>query len=180
MLAYGRKSEMAETREVGVRIEPVGDEHETRVQELASDPAVAATSNVPSPYPPDGARTWIAHAREKREDGLLYAFAVIDSTEGLVGVSSLMAVDRSKGTGDLGYWMGRPYWGRGYATAGARLVVAFGLGELGLTAIRATCLVENTASARVLGKLGFEAYGPGPADSRGPTMNFILRSTGVR
>jgi ribosomal-protein-alanine N-acetyltransferase len=163
-----------------VRIEPIDDEHEARVQELASDPLVAATSNLPSPYPRDGARAWVEHAREQWQIGRLYAFAVIDSTEGLVGVSSLMAVDRSQGRGSLGYWMGRPYWGRGYATAGARLVVSFGFGELGLTVIGATCLTENAASSRVLRKLGFEPHGPGPADSRGPTASFILRSTDAR
>lgn len=165
---------------MNVRIEPIGDEHETRVQELASDPAVAATSNLPSPYPADGARTWIAHVQETRQEGRLYAFAVIDSTEGLVGVSSLMAVDRLKGRGSLGYWMGRPYWGRGYATTGSRLVVSFGFDELGLRAIDATCLIDNAASARVIRKLGFEPHGPGPADSRGPAERFMLRSTDVR
>jgi len=160
--------------EMDVRIEPIGREHEARVQELAADPAVAATSNVPSPYPPDGARMWIAHARELRREGSLYAFAVVDRTEGLVGVSSLMSVDRSRRTGHLGYWTGRPYWGRGYATAAGRLVLAFGLGELGLTSIRASCLTSNAASARVLIKLGFEADGSGPEDSRGPTLSFVL------
>ncbi len=141
---------------MSIRIEPVGVEHTVRVQELASDPALAATSNLPSPYPTDGARTWIAHVHERREKGRLYAFAVIDPEEGLVGIGSLMDVNRGQRTASLGYWTGRPYWGRGYATAGAQLVVSFGFAELGLRSIRATCLVENAPSARVLQKLGFK------------------------
>jgi RimJ/RimL family protein N-acetyltransferase len=91
-----------------------------------------------------------------------------------------MGVDPVQGIGELGYWIGRPYWGRGYATAGARLVLSFGFGELGLRSIRATCLTTNAASARVLEKLGFEFEGPGPADSRGPTAGFLLSHEALR
>lgn len=160
-----------------VRIEPVNEAHEARVQQLATDPAVAATSNVPSPYPPDGARTWIARVQEKRKMGTIFAFAVVEPTEGLVGVCSLMGVNLAQRTGSLGYWIGRAYWGRGYATAAAQQVVSFAFAELDLVSVHATCLATNVASVRVLEKLGFECAGAGPIDTRGPTLAFALRRT---
>ena len=59
----------------------------------------------------------------------------------------------------IGYCFNRRYWGRGYATEAARAVVDFGFASLGLHRIFATCAPENTASARVLEKLGMRREG---------------------
>ena len=60
---------------------------------------------------------------------------------------------------ELGYEIDPAYWGQGYATEAARKMLAFGFGELRLHRIWATCLLENVASARVLGKLGLQQEG---------------------
>jgi RimJ/RimL family protein N-acetyltransferase len=59
------------------------------------------------------------------------------------------------GEGVLGYYLARPYWGRGLATEAARALVAFGFRELGLTRITASVEVGNEASRHILEKLGF-------------------------
>ncbi len=138
-----------------VRIEPVGMEHAEAVQRLATDPAVIATTNLPSPYPEDGAVTWIRTLREGQEGGEEHAFAIVSEAEGLVGVTALVLVPEQAGSAELGYWVGRPYWGRGYATAANRLLLDFGFGTLKLRRIFARPLVRNRASCRVLEKLGF-------------------------
>ena len=56
---------------------------------------------------------------------------------------------------ELGYWIGKPFWGCGYATEAARAVVERGFGDLGLSAIHAACFDGNHRSQRVLDKLGF-------------------------
>jgi [ribosomal protein S5]-alanine N-acetyltransferase len=55
---------------------------------------------------------------------------------------------------ELGYELDPEWWGRGLATEAARAMVAFGFADLGLQRISAECLVDNTASARVLERLG--------------------------
>ena len=55
----------------------------------------------------------------------------------------------------LGYYLARPYWGRGLATEAAHAFVDFGFDELGLSRIKAAVEVGNLASVRVLEKLGF-------------------------
>ncbi|WP_179228637.1 GNAT family N-acetyltransferase [Leptolyngbya ohadii] len=60
---------------------------------------------------------------------------------------------------ELGYWIGKPYWGNGYASEAAQEVMNFGLQALRLHRIYATCLGCNPASARVLQKLGMTHEG---------------------
>jgi ribosomal-protein-alanine N-acetyltransferase len=55
----------------------------------------------------------------------------------------------------LAFYLARPYWGRGLATEAGRALVAHGFGELGLTRIHAGINAANTASQRVVEKLGF-------------------------
>ena len=62
------------------------------------------------------------------------------------------------GAVELGYWIGRPYWGLGFATEAARAVLGMGR-ACGHTAIRAGHFVDNPASGRVLRKLGFRPTG---------------------
>lgn len=168
--AYDRLSDPA------IRLEPIGQRHAAAVQRLASDPAIGATSNVPSPYPEDGAEAWIASEGAKRAEGRSYAFAVLDSDEHVVGVATLMGVDKKAGTAGLGYWIGVPYWGRGYATAAARACVRYAREELGVRRIEAACLERNGPSRRVLEKAGFELVGMGKPDPRGSILAYECRA----
>ncbi|QXD14429.1 GNAT family N-acetyltransferase [Rhodocaloribacter litoris] len=138
-----------------LRLEPVHLGHAPAIQRLAADPAVTATTNLPEPYPPDGALHWIRYLLPKRQAGVEYAFVLLDARDEVVGVNGFVEVRREEGWAELGYWIGRPYWGRGYATAGGRLLLNFGFGELGLHSVVARPLVRNRASCRVLEKLGF-------------------------
>ena len=60
---------------------------------------------------------------------------------------------------DLGYELDPAYWGRGYATEAARAMVDLGFRELALDRISSWCIADNTASARVLERLGFRQEG---------------------
>ena len=55
---------------------------------------------------------------------------------------------------ELGYWVGLPFWGRGYATEAGRAMLDYGFDEIGLNRIEALYLLRNPASGRVLDKLG--------------------------
>ena len=60
---------------------------------------------------------------------------------------------------DIGYELAPDYWGQGYATEAARAMVNFGFQELGLQRLESWCIADNTASARVLERLGFRQEG---------------------
>jgi ribosomal-protein-alanine N-acetyltransferase len=88
-----------------------------------------------------------------------------------VGGCQLGNIDRiNSNSGELGFFVGKPFWGRGYATEGSRLLLAYAFGELGLASVRSACLAWNAAAVRVLKKLGFELThdGPPPRGSKFP------------
>ena len=141
-----------------VRLEPISLVHAEAVQTLASDPLIAATSNVPHPYPPDGALTWILWR------------------EALVGVCGVLNISGAPRRGELGYWIGVPYWNRGYASSAARYLVQRVFTEHGIEELYSSCLVRNRASFRVLEKTGFRHVGyDTQADSKwGPDDRFAI------
>ncbi len=137
-----------------IALEPVEPAHAAALQPLLEDPAVTAPTPLPYPYPPDGAREFAARAVALRAAGTQYSYAICEDGRP-IGVTLLKEVDRDAGEAELGYWLGRPYWGGGRATAAAGATVAIAFGELGLVALRAICLADHAASLRVLAKLGF-------------------------
>ncbi|MCL7959647.1 MAG: GNAT family N-acetyltransferase, partial [marine benthic group bacterium] len=85
------------------------------------------------------------------------ALAVTDSSV-LVGAISLR-LDFEHARAELGYWIGLPFWGRGYATEAAVAMVGYGFNELGLNRIFAHHVARNPASGRVMKKAGFTHEG---------------------
>lgn len=87
-------------------------------------------------------------------------FVFVDGGRTLVGAVTLSNVRRGVAeTGTLGYWIGQPYAGRGYATAAMRAVVGYAFERLKLHRLEAACLPTNQASRRVLEKSGFRNEG---------------------
>ena len=92
-------------------------------------------------------------------DPVLPSFLVFKRTNGepvLVGACGLGR--RPSGAVELGYWIARDHWGRGFATESARALLAIAR-ALGLKRLEASYFADNPASGRVLEKLGFTATG---------------------
>lgn len=149
-----------------LRLDSFQIEDAPRVQRFVSQPEIALTTRlIPHPYPEGGALEWITMHSPPFARSNEVAFAVrLRETGGsnggtvLVGCIGLKIAD-AKRSAELGYWIGTPYWGRGYATEAASAAVAWGFESLGLETIRADCLASNVASARVLEKLGMQRVG---------------------
>ena len=60
---------------------------------------------------------------------------------------------------ELGYWLGVPYWGKGYATEASQEILRFGFETLKLRRIYASYVTENPTSGRVLEKIGMRYEG---------------------
>ncbi len=86
-------------------------------------------------------------------DGLNLA-AVLQESEALVGSFSLAWRSREHQLGEIGFEMHSDHHGRGYATEGAAVLLRLGFEELGLHRIIGRCDARNTASARVMERLG--------------------------
>ena len=130
------------------------------VQRLAGDWSIADTTlNVPHPYEDGMAERWISTHQPKFEAGELAVFAIVAKAESeLVGAISL-ELDRSFDRGQLGYWIGKPFWGLGYCTEAAASMLRFGFSALGLNRIHSSHLKRNPASGRVMQKIGMREEG---------------------
>jgi ribosomal-protein-alanine N-acetyltransferase len=125
-----------------------------RIAELCGDWEVARmTSLIPHPYLPGMAEAWIAASGDDHATGTACTYAITRADDGLlVGAIGLKApVDRPDA---FGYWVGRPHWGNGYATAAARGVVALAFAHMDVDVLGAIHLARNPASGRVLAKCG--------------------------
>lgn len=100
------------------------------------------------------------YAREMEAGNAWPFFIFADSDQSLVGAITLSNIRRGVAeTGTLGYWIGRRYAGRGYATAAVRAIVAWACQDLNLHRVEAACVPDNAASRRVLEKSGFHLEG---------------------
>jgi len=146
-----------------------------RVQLLAGEREVAeSTAIIPHPYPDGAAEAWIASQAREQAAGREYTYAVTWSDDGvLVGAVGLRPVATAHE--NLGFWIGRPYWGRGYATAAARAVIALAFGLLDIDALAASHLTRNPASGRVMEKCGMHLLGMETRDHRGVQEEFCVR-----
>lgn len=128
------------------------------VQALAGERDVASTTlTMPHPYESGMAETWISGHASAWESGQRLTLAIA-TTDDLVGAIGLHVV-REHERAELGYWIGVPYWNRGYATEAASEVLAFGFTELGLHRIMARHFPRNPASGRVMAKIGMSYEG---------------------
>jgi RimJ/RimL family protein N-acetyltransferase len=125
------------------------------VQALAGDPAVADTTlNVPHPYPEGAAAQWIATHDALVEQATGAVFAITSHPRfTLVGCISV-SVDRTHNHGEIGYWVGRSFWGNGYCTAALRLLLGYSFSCLGLHRVHSRHYARNLASGRVMQKAG--------------------------
>jgi [ribosomal protein S5]-alanine N-acetyltransferase len=88
----------------------------------------------------------------KNKERLVFAVALKDTNE-LIGEISLH-LEKSRNIAQLAYWIGEPFWGRGFATEAAISVIRFGFDTSGFQLIFAECHPDNIASQKVLIKCG--------------------------
>jgi ribosomal-protein-alanine N-acetyltransferase len=127
---------------------------------LADDPVVSRnTLRIPHPYTEEDARRWLSIQHEESEAGTGAVFALTAPEGGaLMGACGLELFPEHR-RAELGYWLGRDFRGKGYATEAATAVVGWAFSELGLNRVSAARFGDNDASGRVLEKLGMRQEG---------------------
>jgi RimJ/RimL family protein N-acetyltransferase len=130
------------------------------VQLLAGAREVADTTlHLPHPYPSGAAEKWIGTHRAEWEAGACATYAVTDAQTGQLFGAIAITITAAHAHGELGYWIGLPFWNRGYCTEAGRAMLELGFGVLGLHRIQARHLTRNPASGRVMQKLGMQLEG---------------------
>ena len=123
---------------------------------LANDRRIAENAaRIPHPYKMADAESFIT-AANANEGETLFLITLRDATViGACGVTTL--ADQP----ELGYWLGVPYWGKGYATEALHALIDYAFTDLAHEALQAGARVTNPASRRVLEKCGFQWTGVG-------------------
>ncbi|MGJ3264405.1 MAG: GNAT family N-acetyltransferase [Salinarimonas sp.] len=153
-----------ETRRLWLRWPRHADAGE--IAALAGERAVAeTTARLPHPYPREAADAFVLESRAAALRGESLRLALAPKAQptrlmGMIGVEP-----NASGEAVLGYWLGRPFWGRGLVTEAARAMIDAVFAFTRIEALAASVRVGNAASQRVLEKCGFLAEGPGFQDS---------------
>lgn len=100
------------------------------------------------------AEKWIEGHQPGFEAGTLATFAIVLRNDPrLIGAIGL-TLDRALNKGELGYWIGKPFWNLGYATEATIAVLKYGFSDLRLNRITARHFSRNPSSGRVMEKAG--------------------------
>jgi RimJ/RimL family protein N-acetyltransferase len=125
------------------------------VATLANDRRIAENvARIPHPYNMSDAETFIARVNEAGEA----VFLITLRDETVIGACGIVKQEQAA---ELGYWLGVPYWGKGYATEALHAVIDFAFTDLAHESLQAGARVTNPASRRVLEKCGFQWTGVG-------------------
>ena len=126
----------------------------TIVKYAGSEQIAATTLNLPHPYEEKDAIFWIQMANAGFVDKTQYTFAIrLNTTNEFMGGIGLRT-NFKMGRGELGYWIGAPFWNLGFTTEAASAILKFGFETLELNKIYATHVIENPASGKVMIKNG--------------------------
>ena len=117
------------------------------------------TGSFPHPFPLLSAEFKILHLRAQKRRSLAYPYAITaKGSDDMIGIVDLFR-RTEKSPLEFGYWVGDPFWSRGYASEACRCLMAEADRHFGPTLITAGVFSDNPASLRVLEKLGFKPTG---------------------
>ena len=127
----------------------------------------------PHPYTLTDAEAWVA--LQSGRDPVEH-FAICDAAGPIGGIGLNTREGDLRHSTEIGYWLGKPFWGHGTVTAATRVVTAYGFEALGLVRIDARVRTYNIASTRVLEKVGYQREGLllWAALKQGVTVDYLL------
>ena len=154
-------------------LRPLTIDDAPRIASLAGDWDVASmTGRIPYPYGADAALHWVVGLADGE---VVYGIEHNDELIGMCGYTPTVL-----GAAEVGYWIGKPYWGQGYATEATDRLIEHGFKVGGVRRFTCSHFTENDASKRVITKLGFVPMGQGTGwcEARGiemPTLRYQRR-----
>lgn len=141
-------------------LRPLRAEDAALMLHLLKDKDIAERlQRVPYPYALQDAETLIAFAHQSMTEGKCVILAIVRRSD-----QQFMGVVGSEG--ELGFWLGKPYWGQGYGTEAMGALVHFCFHVLKQKELKASALKTNAASHRIFEKLGFREVGTKEVSSK--------------
>jgi ribosomal-protein-alanine N-acetyltransferase len=143
-----------------LRLRPLTEADAPAMFAYASDPVVRRYVTWPAHRSPEDSRDFIRSVLEayRRDQVAPWAIVLRESDEA-IGTGGFVDWEPQHRRAELGYALGRRYWGRGFMTEAVRSVIDLGFGRTALNRIEALCEPANVGSARVMEKLGMTYEG---------------------
>ena len=151
MIATSNYPQLA-TKRLKLRQFQLGDA--PTVKKLAGARELAVSTFLPHPYKEGEAEIWIMNQYEEFKHNRLVNFAIELKDSGTLIGSMGLQLEINHRRAQLGFWIGLPYWNKGYCTEAGLKVIAYGFNQLSLNRIYALHFASNPASGKVLGKIG--------------------------
>jgi len=127
------------------------------VQRLAGDEDIARNVlAMPYPYLDGMAESWIETQAQDFKDGKSAIFAITLKNNGRLAGAIGLSLQAPYQLAEMGYWVGKEFWGNGYCTEAVRAIIRFGFSQPGLHKISASHFSNNPASGRVMQKAGMK------------------------
>jgi RimJ/RimL family protein N-acetyltransferase len=139
-----------------LKLRPIGEADLDDIVAGIGDPLVSRMlARVPYPYATSDARNFLRACRADSESGRGFNLMVEHAgcTVGGIGIHDMPRLR------ELGYWLRRDSWGKGFATEASRAILTYAFDILALPLIRSGYFVENAGSGRIQRKLGFMPIG---------------------
>lgn len=144
-----------------VLLRPLETEDAKSLQENINDPDIYKyTLTIPHPYEMSHAEWWINETQKRINEKKAYELGIeLKETGKIIGGMGICRIDAAKDSAEVGYWLGKDYWGKGIATEALDLLICFAFNELKLHRLYANTFIDNIGSQRVLEKAGFAREG---------------------
>lgn len=127
--------------------------------EILSNPEVVRNVDDGKPFSFEKTRKFLGAMEKSMQENGFCRWQVVEKTSGeLIGTCGFGRI-RETNEIELGYLFAQKHWGKGYATEIAQAALAYGFNKLGFREIIALTDLENTASQKVLEKIGFNKRG---------------------
>jgi len=118
--------------------------------------SVQLRDRFPYPYTHEAGEEWLRRMAEQQPET---DFAIATGSHLIGGIGLELRDDVERGSAEVGYWLGQPFWGRGIATAALQAFCGWAFSHFGLVRLQACVFESNPASGRVLEKSGFRLEG---------------------
>lgn len=121
--------------------------------------SIRYTSSIPFPYAPSDAASYIQQTLKDAEDGDATLLCAVEQETGRYVGQVGLTYDLEGSEAELSYLLDPRFQGRGYATEAAHMLMDWGFQEQNLKTIVARVFIQNTASNKVMSRLGFQRIG---------------------
>jgi [ribosomal protein S5]-alanine N-acetyltransferase len=149
------------TLEAGpVRLRQLGEPDLADLHAVFSDAAAMRYWSRPAFADLDETRGYLAAIDSGREHGDLFQWGIehVDERR-IIGTTTLFNLDLKQGRAEIGYILGSPWWGKGYAQSALRRLFEHTRDVMGMRRIEADVDPRNAASLRLVERLGFQREG---------------------